>query len=63
MDLLQCFKRINMHSIEISRAMIVDWYQKIQIPIVEGDEAVAAALLAADEEAKRLKNSANQGKQ
>jgi len=52
MDLLQCFKRLNMHSIEISKAMIVDWYQKTQIPSEQGDAAIEAAILAADEEIK-----------
>lgn len=52
MDLLQCFKRLNMHSIEISKAMIVDWYQKSQIPSEQGDAAIEAAILAADEEIK-----------
>ncbi|EKD84472.1 MAG: hypothetical protein ACD_39C00027G0001 [uncultured bacterium] len=51
MDLLQCFKRINMHSIEMSKAMIVDWYgQKNQLVVAEGDAAVAEALQAANEE-------------
>jgi phosphate:Na+ symporter len=50
MDLLQCFKRINMHSIEMSKSMIVDWYNKSQIPSEEGDAAVEAAIQAANEE-------------
>ena len=52
MDLLQCFKRLNMHSIEMSKAMIVDWYHKTQIPSEQGDAAIEAALQAASEEVK-----------
>ncbi|KAF1082848.1 MAG: Sodium-dependent phosphate transporter [Candidatus Rifleibacterium amylolyticum] len=52
MDLLQCFKRLNMHSIEMSKAMIVDWYHKNQIPSEQGDAAIEAALQAANEEIK-----------
>jgi len=52
MDLLQCFKRLNMHSIEMSKAMIVDWYHKNQIPSEQGDAAIEAALQAASEEIK-----------
>ncbi|PKL47998.1 MAG: hypothetical protein CVV42_10975 [Candidatus Riflebacteria bacterium HGW-Riflebacteria-2] len=50
MDLLQCFKRINMHSIEMSKSMIVDWHLKTQIPSEEGDDDIEAALLIAHEE-------------
>ncbi|OGK08653.1 MAG: hypothetical protein A2W80_01920, partial [Candidatus Riflebacteria bacterium GWC2_50_8] len=50
MDLLQCFKRINMHSIEMSKSMIVDWYGQKEQVLAEGDAAVAAALRDADEE-------------
>ncbi|PKL44380.1 MAG: hypothetical protein CVV41_07015 [Candidatus Riflebacteria bacterium HGW-Riflebacteria-1] len=60
MDLLQCFKRINMHSIEMSKSMIVDWYgQKGQV-FAEGDAAVAAALQAAEEEPPQTDGTAHE---
>jgi phosphate:Na+ symporter len=52
MDLLQCFKRINVHSIEMSKSMIVDWYHKTQIPSEQGEAVIEAALQAANEEVK-----------
>ncbi|HAE37321.1 MAG TPA: hypothetical protein DCG57_01645 [Candidatus Riflebacteria bacterium] len=50
MDLLQCFKRINLHSIEMSKSMIIDWYGQKGPVFAEGDAAVAAALQDAAEE-------------
>jgi phosphate:Na+ symporter len=54
MDLLQCFKRINMHSIEIAKAMIVDWYSQKSVSVGEISE-VAALVIAQDAEAEDAK--------
>ena len=41
MDLLQCFKRLNNHSIEMAKSMIIDWYSQRNQSI--SDEAAALA--------------------
>jgi len=46
MDLLQCFKRLNNHSIEMAKSMVIDWYnQRNQPGAAEAAEVAEADAL------------------